>query len=673
MVIRRSNRRRTQTERYMQYNDEMKNMENETSINVYIESDEEFDDNISATSSNDRECSGVFLPDSVTCPRVESSSGFLLNKVTQEPYDIFIDGTVEKLVYDVIAGAEISILESVENIESETISETPLNVTVEEYAQMISELKEAEADIVEFHERLDKEAKIPDAVPEVDNEQQSTEEVEEQKVEKEGGGGEKDDNVEEEMKEYGEELERIEKKDERREQGEIEERLKKLEIEMLEGLVKQYEEELEEMEKKDEHQRKEQKELQGRLEIENRKSNELERENERMKEEHQKEKSELEREKIRMKDEHQKEKIELAREIAKEMARELAKEMMDIKRFLANEITTIQIQQGQQQEQQKHIQQQQQQHDNTIQQLQHQQQQQQQQKQQQQTEQVQQEKTQQMQHEQEQQDKHQREKTQQMQYEQEQQDKQEQQKKQERQHHQQLQQSHQREGESGHYEWEKYSSGAARRSIEKMGYTGGGLGKDGNGIVEALKVENPKKKTAIFSSSITKGISKYGFNKAYTNGSAVFHRFPGGMASHIKDYMPTHLNVDKPDTVVVTCGGNDLSSTASNEAVIESLIEAGNVCKQYGVRDVFISSILPRESSHYQVKRRKCNDELRQRCLASGFTFIENNNIVLRKHVSSDGVHLNKGGSTLLCRNLLKCLNVTSSHDHDSVSQSTPL
>ena len=210
------------------------------------------------------------------------------------------------------------------------------------------------------------------------------------------------------------------------------------------------------------------------------------------------------------------------------------------------------------------------------------------------------------------------------------------------------------------YEWEKHSTGFARKSLEKLGYKGGGLGKYENGMLEALSVES-KEKTIVVSSSIKKGISLYGFNKGYTKGEAMFQRFSGGKVRHIKNYLPTHLEEEKPDSVVIVAGGNDLSSVdgklSAVATVADDIIEAGNICKHHGTKRVYVSSILPRQSLYYQIHRKKLNDVLRGKCQSHGFIFIENDNIVMKDHVSRDGVHLNVAGSRLLCRNLLNCLN----------------
>ena len=70
-----------------------------------------------------------------------------------------------------------------------------------------------------------------------------------------------------------------------------------------------------------------------------------------------------------------------------------------------------------------------------------------------------------------------------------------------------------------------------------------------------------KKKLIIFSSSITKGIDERRFRRSYTSGSMRIQKFHGARAVHFLDYLPTHLFREKPDTVVLQCGGNDLPTS----------------------------------------------------------------------------------------------------------------
>ena len=84
------------------------------------------------------------------------------------------------------------------------------------------------------------------------------------------------------------------------------------------------------------------------------------------------------------------------------------------------------------------------------------------------------------------------------------------------------------------------------------------------------------------------------------------------------------------------------------------------MCQNYGVEKIFILSVLPRESFYYQLRRKELNDILRERCQIQGFIFVDNSNIILKNHIGYDGTHLNKVGSSLLCRNLQQHLDGSS-------------
>ena len=126
---------------------------------------------------------------------------------------------------------------------------------------------------------------------------------------------------------------------------------------------------------------------------------------------------------------------------------------------------------------------------------------------------------------------------------------------------------------------------------------------------------------------------------------------------HIKEYVTSHMDEEMPDHVVIIGGGNDLSGKASISEIAANIIDAGITCRLKGASKVTISSILPRRDSHFQVRRHQLSVLLRDLCVVNNFEYIDNNNIVVKQHVSDDEVHLNYYGTKVLQDNLLDCLN----------------
>ena len=147
-------------------------------------------------------------------------------------------------------------------------------------------------------------------------------------------------------------------------------------------------------------------------------------------------------------------------------------------------------------------------------------------------------------------------------------------------------------------------------------------------------------------------------------GTADIFAFAGHTAENItKHYMGGHLVQECPHTVVFIAGGNDIphrhATTKELEQIANHLIEGGRMCKEnYGVTEVYISSILPRAFGHFQVNRHLLNCLLKRLCEENDLHFIDNSeNIILKHHVGRDGIHLNKVGSQLFMKNILECLN----------------
>ena len=111
--------------------------------------------------------------------------------------------------------------------------------------------------------------------------------------------------------------------------------------------------------------------------------------------------------------------------------------------------------------------------------------------------------------------------------------------------------------------------------------------------------------------------------------------------------------------MVIVGGGNDLSTSRSPKTIASTLINIGHDCVEARVpcENVLISCVLPRDGSLLVSKRKAVNDLLREGCEENGFTFIENKDIILSRHIRTDGVHLNKIGTSRLLDNIVNALN----------------
>ena len=162
----------------------------------------------------------------------------------------------------------------------------------------------------------------------------------------------------------------------------------------------------------------------------------------------------------------------------------------------------------------------------------------------------------------------------------------------------------------------------------------------------------------VFSTSITKGINVQDFNDAYVNGRAEFHRFRGKKAPHIKNYIKSHLSVEKPDRVLIHVGGNDLPPGPNQrpmpiDELAHHIIEAGEISERFGVKDIYIAGVTARPG--LQGRCYKLNDKLKELCEDRNYTYINNDNISL-SHLY-DKVHIGNPGSKILMENYLRALN----------------
>jgi hypothetical protein len=142
----------------------------------------------------------------------------------------------------------------------------------------------------------------------------------------------------------------------------------------------------------------------------------------------------------------------------------------------------------------------------------------------------------------------------------------------------------------------------------------------------------------------------------------IFKRFPGHTAEEIAFYVSKPFCDNKPDRVVIVAGTNDLTrslygqGTVDEFEVCDSVLKIGRAAREQGARKIHVSSIMARRGYKYQEVVTRVNDLLYMACVAEDFIFMDQADIKMA-HVSSDGVHLNSHGTSILFFNILSVFN----------------
>ena len=123
----------------------------------------------------------------------------------------------------------------------------------------------------------------------------------------------------------------------------------------------------------------------------------------------------------------------------------------------------------------------------------------------------------------------------------------------------------------------------------------------------------------------------------------MFNVFRGATSKRLNHYILPTLHEDHPDVVLLHIGFNDINNQTKDRIATEKLmgdiINIGKSCIDLDVKEVVISSILPKKNFALTRLIRQVNDTLREQCVLNGFGFISNGNIS-RKHLWKDGIHL---------------------------------
>ena len=122
--------------------------------------------------------------------------------------------------------------------------------------------------------------------------------------------------------------------------------------------------------------------------------------------------------------------------------------------------------------------------------------------------------------------------------------------------------------------------------------------------------------------------------------------------------LPT-LHKDHPDVVFLHIGSNDINNQTkcrmNTEKLMGDIINIGKSWFNLGVKEVVISSILPKKSIALKCLIQHMNNRLRDQCILNGSGFISND--ISRTHLWKNGIHFGGLGTNILARNFVDFLN----------------
>lgn len=216
------------------------------------------------------------------------------------------------------------------------------------------------------------------------------------------------------------------------------------------------------------------------------------------------------------------------------------------------------------------------------------------------------------------------------------------------------------------FKWQNYSSGVPREILDGMGYKGEGLGKNEDGMKEAVGVilhekmmkkdtpkEQPKqhKKTLyILSDSMMGGIEEERLKNSLVDKVSDIRKLcdggckVDGMSKHI-----AKLVKYKPNIVLIHVGTNDCVDSTSDTVItkLETLVK--KIEENVPTTRVYLSLPTMRmDNTRANLMVRNVNTKIRR----SGLRCVDHLNIK-KHHLSKKGLHLNDHGTRLMASNII--------------------
>lgn len=174
--------------------------------------------------------------------------------------------------------------------------------------------------------------------------------------------------------------------------------------------------------------------------------------------------------------------------------------------------------------------------------------------------------------------------------------------------------------------------------------------------VHKPNIKNKHRSTTIIGDSIIKHINPFKMKKDMHKGDKLYIKsFPGATTECMSDYVKPSLKFN-PDLIIIHTGANDIRSTKSPEIIANDIVNLATKIKS-NHNDVIVSGLIAR-NDELNTKSQQVNVILFDKCNERNLFYIDNTNIIARKHLNSSGVHLNLNGTAQLANNFLDCINL---------------
>jgi len=145
-------------------------------------------------------------------------------------------------------------------------------------------------------------------------------------------------------------------------------------------------------------------------------------------------------------------------------------------------------------------------------------------------------------------------------------------------------------------------------------------------------------------------------NNQLNNGYTKLRPFPGETIRQLNYYVTPTLIDETPDTLILHAGCNDINNkNMATDTIASEIIRLANVCRQNGVKEVAVSSLIVRKNYYLNRKVKEVNDLLFEKCKDAGLSYINNDNIDV-SYLWQDGIHLLESGKERLSSNFLDFL-----------------